>query len=132
MSKSRQSLGRWGEAQAAEYLVSKGYQILERNTRTQYGEIDLIAYQRGDIACLEGTDEGTPVFVEVKTRASKTFGFPEESITVRKKTHMLSAAQSYLQDHPDLVGNWRIDVISVQRYSSRGQAVFHHFENVIT
>jgi putative endonuclease len=132
MSTSRQLLGRWGEAQAADYLIAKGYDILERNTRTPYGEIDLVACQRCDSVSLEGANENTIVFVEVKTRASRTFGFPEESVTGRKQAHMLAAAQSYLQDHPDLVGTWRIDVIAVQRYSPGGQVVFKHFENVIT
>jgi len=132
MSTSRQSLGRWGEAKAAEYLITKGYDILERNTRTPYGEIDLIASQRSDLTLSEGVNETTIVFVEVKTRTSKTFGFPEESITDRKQAHMLAAAQSYLQEHPDLIGCWRIDVIAVQHYSTEGEVAFKHFENVIT
>ena len=132
MSTSCQSLDRWGEVKAAEYLIAKGYEILERNTRTPYGEIDLIASQRSDLALSEGVNETTIVFVEVKTRTSKTFGFPEESITDRKQAHMLAAAQSYLQEHPNLIGSWRIDVIAVQHYSTEGEVVFKHFENVIT
>lgn len=132
MSTSRQSLGRWGEAKAAEYLIAKGYDILERNTRTPYGEIDLIASLRSDSTSPEGINEETIVFIEVKTRASKTFGFPEESITRKKQAHMLAAAQSYLQEHPDLIGGWRIDVIAIQHYSTVGEVVFKHFENVIT
>ena len=46
MSKSRQALGRWGEALAGDYLLEKGYTIIARNVRTPYGEIDLIAQQR--------------------------------------------------------------------------------------
>ncbi|MFU8773482.1 MAG: YraN family protein, partial [Anaerolineales bacterium] len=128
----RQTLGRWGEEQAAAYLTSKGYEIVARNCRTPYGEIVLIAYQPNSQSECDETLDTTIVFIEVKTRATKTFGFPEESITSRKREHMLAAAQSYLQDHPDLVGCWRIDVIAVQRYSPKGQVVFKHFENVIT
>jgi putative endonuclease len=132
MSKSRQKLGRWGEEQAARYLISKGYEIVARNARTPYGEIDLIAYKPGAPITDEGIADDTLVFVEVKTRTTSTFGFPEESITSRKKEHMLAAAQSYLQDHPQLTSTWQIDVIAVQHYSSEEQMVFRHFENVIS
>jgi len=47
MSSSKQSLGRWGEARAADFLEAQGYQIVERNWRCEYGEIDLIARQDG-------------------------------------------------------------------------------------
>src|SRR3990170_3381994 len=103
MSSSRQSLGRWGENQAADFLAGCGYAILERNARTPHGEIDLVAQQEES-----GRDGSvmTTVFVEVKTRSSRAFGYPEESITPRKQAHLLSAAQAYLQEHPELVGDW--------------------------
>jgi putative endonuclease len=161
MTNSRQSLGRWGEALAAEYLCRHGYTILERNVRTPYGEIDLIA----SVTPLEtplGTYPGTPtldnspdpksdptprasseeddplsgdppvtVFVEVKTRASRTYGLPEESVTSRKRAHLVSAAQAYLQQHPELDFAWRIDVIAIQCYHPDRPPEIHHFEKAI-
>ena len=47
MSGARQALGKWGESVAAEYLMTKGYEIVGRNLRTPYGEIDLIARLAG-------------------------------------------------------------------------------------
>lgn len=116
---SRITLGRWGEQVAAEYLNQLGYTILGCNLRTPYGEIDLLA-QRDD----------TLVFVEVKTRSSGSLGYPEISITPKKFSHMVSAAQSYLLDHPDLESTWRIDVISIQRMSPGQPPEIVHFENV--
>ena len=58
---------------AAEFLVARGYQIIARNHRSRFGEIDIIALHQGDI-----------VFVEVKTRSSNRFGTPAESITYLK------------------------------------------------
>jgi len=121
---SRQSLGRWGESRAAEYLCDHGYTLLDRNVRTPYGEIDLVT-----------THEEQVIFVEVKTRASHTLGPPEVSITPTKKTHMISAGLAYLQSHPDLGENWQIDVIAILRLPGPGGAVteqIEHFENVIT
>jgi putative endonuclease len=130
MTKSRQDLGRWGESVAADYLSSQGYEIINRNVRTPYGEIDLITQQRtGDQSTFPLV---VTVFVEVKTRSSKLFGSPEEAISRRKQNHMLSAAQSYLQQHSEVAGNWRIDVISVELSHSQETPVITHFENALS
>ena len=126
MSQSRQELGRWGEAYAADYLQQQDYTVIARNVRTPYGEIDLIVQQLSKIT----EDETITVFVEVKTRTSKTFGYPEEAITPRKQLNLVSAAQHYLQEHPDLDKNWRIDVIAIERYPERSP-IINHFENAL-
>jgi putative endonuclease len=131
MSTSKQALGRWGEARAAEYLIARGYAILERNARTPYGEIDLVARLDDPRSSDPRRPSPTTVFVEVKTRSSRTFGFPEESVTQRKQAHLLAAAQSYIQEHPQLEGDWRIDVIAIQRYPSKTEPTITHFENAI-
>jgi putative endonuclease len=128
MTASRQALGRWGEGLAADYLARRGYAILERNARTPYGEIDLVARQVED--CPGGPVELT-VFVEVKTRTSPAFGLPEESVTARKRAHLLAAAQSYLQQHPHLENNWRIDVIAILRPRDNRPPQITHFENAV-
>ncbi len=120
MATGRRALGIWGEKAAAEYLQRKGYQVLERNSRTPYGEIDLICRQAGVI-----------VFVEVKTRSSTSFGFPEESVTRRKQERMVACAQAYLQGHADLDGDWRVDVVAVQCFRDGKPPLITHFENVI-
>jgi putative endonuclease len=115
----RQALGYWGENLAAETLTERGYQILARNARTPHGELDLVARQ-GTIT----------VFIEVKTRTSTAFGLPEESVTPTKQAHLLAAAQHYLQTHPDLDGDWRIDVIAIRRLPNQRPEIVH-FENVV-
>jgi len=72
------------------------------------------------------------VFVEVKTRTSSALGMPEAAITQRKQEHMLASAQAFLQKHPDLQNDWRIDVIAVKRYRSGDKPQITHFENAIT
>lgn len=128
MAKTRsQRIGQWGETAAARYLEGRGFQIIARNVRTPYGEIDLIA-------CLAES----LVFVEVKTRTSLSYGYPEVSVTPRKLEHMIAAAQSYVEDHPELAGQtWQIDVIAVQRQpepntpgNQRYHVEFEHFENI--
>ncbi len=115
-----QTLGRWGEETAARYLTARGYRILERNLRTPYGEIDLLARQGGQL-----------VFVEVKTRTSRAFGYPEEAVTPRKQAHLLSAAQHYLQMHPEQPADWRVDVVAVYRPAADLPPEITHFENIL-
>ncbi len=115
----RRLTGRVGELIAADYLKKKGYVIRASNWRSMYGEIDLIAEQ-----------DGTLAFVEVKTRASKSLGPPEISITPRKAQHMRDAALSYFQQHQEINPEWRIDLITVQ-INSDSAPVIDHFENVI-
>ena len=117
----RQSLGHLGESIAAAFLEKKGYTILERNWRTPYGEIDLIVLQNDVIA-----------FVEVKTRASSSLGPPEISITPRKEEHMRCAAEHYIQQHPELINDWRIDAVTIQIQADDSPPLIDHFENVIT
>ncbi len=116
----RLSLGRLGELLAGAFLKNKGYIILEKNWRTPYGEIDLVARQAESV-----------VFVEVKTRSSQTLGPPEISITPRKAGHMRSAAEYYIQQHPDVQADWRIDLITIQLQPDQAPAMIDHFENVL-
>lgn len=97
------SLGNFGERVAASHLESKGYEILERNWSTREGEIDIIASRGTDL-----------VFVEVRTRRSRSFGTPEESVTGRKAAHVRAAAAAYVQEHPDAPPNQRVDVIALE------------------
>jgi len=118
MSKHNQEIGRWGEEIAAEYLQEKGDKLVDRNFRTPYGEIDLIV-QRGEIT----------IFVEVKTRTSARYGYPEESINTRKQEHMFAAAEYYSQENA--LEHWQIDAIAVEGKPSGKKPMITHFEDVI-
>jgi putative endonuclease len=120
MSNRQQRIGRWGEQIAAEYLAKKGYRMLATNVRTPYGEIDLLCQREGQL-----------VFVEVKTRTSQAFGYPEDSITPRKQAHMLSAAEHYLQEH-EIDDDWQFDVIAVEGSPGGKPPHITHFENVLS
>ena len=96
-----QTIGQIGEQLSVNYLKEHGVNIIARNYRTEYGEIDII-----------GLDEKDLVFFEVKTRSTKTFGEPEIAITDTKLQHMINAAMAYIQKFAE-DENWRIDVIAV-------------------
>ena len=102
MTLARQLLGLVGEDLAARELASRGYAILERRYRTEYGEIDIVA-QDGD----------TLVFVEVRAKATAEFGTAAESITDVKKRKVTRMAVDYLSRRNIANRPCRFDVVAV-------------------
>ncbi len=111
-----QRVGRWGEQAAADYMTGKGYEVIARNVRTPYGEIDLIVQK-----------DGFTIFVEVKARTTSSLGPPEMAVTPRKQQHMLACAEYYVQQNA--IDHWQIDVIAVEEIE--GKPEITHFENAI-
>lgn len=119
MTTQKQALGRWGEELAVQFLGRNGYTILTRNFYTAHGELDIVA-----------SKEGALIFVEVKTRSSNRFGFPEEAVTPRKQARMLQAAERYFEQHPESPETWQFDILAITRKTSSPPEI-EHFENVI-
>jgi len=94
-------LGKNGEALAAAYLTQHGYAILHCNWRYSHYEIDIIALK-----------ENVLHFVEVKSRASKNFGLPEEAVTKKKFQSLLQAADEFLFQHPEY-RHVQYDILSI-------------------
>ncbi|MGB0738827.1 MAG: YraN family protein [Planctomycetaceae bacterium] len=95
-------LGDRGERAAVRFLKKQGCRILQRQHRNAYGEIDIIAEQRGTI-----------VFVEVKTRSSEDGGSPWEAVDRKRRDRMSRAALCWLKKHRRLESPVRLDVISI-------------------
>ena len=96
--------GQLGEKLAYDYLIRKGYTVLERNWRSRNGEIDIIS-QKDDIM----------VFVEVKTRRNEDFATVVEQITPDQCLRVRRSAQFYLLSHrlDEHVTPMRFDVIAI-------------------
>ena len=112
------SVGKIGEDLASKYLRTHGYQIIARNFKARYGEIDIVAI-----------DHKVVVFVEVKTRIDESFGTPEEAVTPRKLREVIQTAEYFMVAHPELPSAMRIDVIGI-RLSEGRQAYFNHLKSV--
>ncbi|KAB8289255.1 endonuclease [Bifidobacterium ramosum] len=110
-------LGSLGEDYAALWLQRQGCTILDRNWRTRYGEIDLIAL----------THQRVILFVEVKTRRSTRFGVPQEAVTARKRMGLRRAGVQWLTDpeHRFAHRGVRFDVIAIT-VPSHGQPAVNH------
>lgn len=83
------SSGQWAEKLAETYLVSQGFQLIERNYRCKWGEIDLIMKHQQAM-----------VFIEVRYRAQQQFGGSLASIDIHKQQRIVKATNYYLQTHP--------------------------------
>lgn len=108
---NRRAVGKLGEDLAAEHIRSRlGYEILERNFYTRFGEIDIIA-----------RDGDTLAFVEVKSflHADWPEG-PAVNVTAQKKKRLIRTAQAYLVKNPAVRLYCRFDVALVR--SKEGQS----------
>ena len=104
--------GKLGEQLAEDFLLQKGFTILHRNWRHSHYEIDIVAFKNN-----------MPHFIEVKTRSSKQFGEPEESVTKKKIRFLLQAADQFLYQHPEY-RNFQIDILSITMHSENDAEYF--------
>ena len=100
---TKQLIGALGEDFVAKYLVSRNYEILDRNWRIKEGEIDLVAM----------SEHGVVVFIEVKTRTSAAFGHPLEAISNEKAYRLQRLALAWLTVHHRWGFEYRIDAAAV-------------------
>lgn len=117
LTNSRQEFGHLGEDIACNYLKKNGYKILARRYRYRRSEIDIIA-QKGR----------TLVFVEVKTRRHKEFGYPEEAIKKPKKNKLRDAAAGFLSQQKEKFSDFRFDILSII-FKSESNFEIVHFED---
>jgi putative endonuclease len=107
--------GKEGEKYAADFLIAKGFEIVERNYRHQHGEIDLIVKK-----------DNWLIFVEVKARSSYAFGHPEEFVDYKKVKVILEVADHYVYKN-DWQGNVRYDIVSIKL--KKGDPEIVHLED---
>ena len=119
----RRRLGALGEGVAADHLEALGYELLERNFRTRYGELDIIARDRRAL-----------VFCEVKTRiGGRTpgpFG-PLASVGQRKRAQLRRMAAQWLHERGRARGTReaRFDVVGITLDGAGGVLALEHVEN---
>jgi putative endonuclease len=115
-SLTRAELGALGEQLAVEHLARRGLDVLARNWRCRYGELDVIAAD---------TARRTVVFVEVKTRTSDQFGGLAEAVTAQKVRRLRRLAALWLAQQDRGWAAIRIDVIGVRIGRRRTPEVMH-------
>jgi len=103
MKSDNKKTGKIGEDIAIDFLKKKGYKIIERNYKCVFGEVDIVARDRGDI-----------VFVEVKSRRSEYFGDPTDAVDFNKQKKISKIALNYLNEKRLDNHDARFDVIAIK------------------
>lgn len=111
------SVGQQGESLACQYLARLGYRVIARNYRTKLGEIDIVA-----------ENQGTLVFVEVKTRRGHQCGHPFEAVTPAKCRQISKAALQYLAETGREAHPARFDVVAIT-IAGEAEPVFELVKN---
>jgi putative endonuclease len=123
---ARQLLGRRGEQLAVDHLARRGFRILERNYRTRWGELDVIAFDGQILA-----------FCEVKTRRARTSAAvsslganPLDAVTPRKRSQVRKMAGQWLIERGDrpYAEVLRFDAIGVTFDPSGDLVALEHLE----
>jgi putative endonuclease len=109
-------LGQKGESLAIKYLKSNKYEILDKNYRCCYGELDIVAKEKNTI-----------VFIEVKTRRSAEVTEPFESVGKKKREKICTLAEYYLQEKDYTDYEVRFDVVSIT--SDENENCIEHIKN---
>lgn len=104
-----------GEEIAKNFLQTKGYKILDTNWRFEKMEVDIVA-----------TFAELLIFVEVKTRSTNYFGYPEDSVTDKKQDLLKTAAEEYLFQNPEYE-QMRFDIVSITMSDNKEE--IQHFED---
>lgn len=120
MTTERQNIGKLGEDIAVKYLEKYGYNILERNYRKPWGEIDIVAQQSDEL-----------VFIEVKAQNQEFEWRPEENITRHKKHQLSRIVTTYLKANKISEDqNWRVDVLAITLDFKTKNAQIEHIQNI--
>lgn len=113
-------LGIAGEEYVANLLKDRGDQILARNWRIREGELDIVSLR----------NDGTTIFVEVKTRSSETFGAPVEAISGKKALRIQRLALAWLATNGRLGRPFQIDAVGII-WSRSGQIKIDYREGIL-
>ncbi len=120
MTVFRQATGKRGEEEAVNYLKRCGMRIICRNYRCRLGELDIVA-----------EDNGVLVFVEVRSRRSKGYGLPQETIGARKRAQIRKVAQYYMLKENQGERECRIDVVAIGLDHKGKVTYLEHIKNAI-
>lgn len=106
-----------GEKIACVFIKKRGYRIRQKNFRSRFGEVDIIA-----------DDSGTLCFIEVKSRSSNDHGRPEEFVDSRKQQKLVKTAQSYISTHDISDRPMRFDIVAVDLNLSTSELFTNAFQ----
>ncbi len=109
-------IGNKAEEFSINFLIDKGYKILNHNYYSKFGEIDIIASKDSYI-----------VFIEVKFRKNINYGYPREFVNKKKQTKIKNTALCYIRENNITNLDFRFDVIEI--FKNNKKIEINHLEN---
>lgn len=116
----KHNLGRLGENEVSQYLKRNNYYVLSKNFNTYFGEIDIIS---------KDLKKEEYVFIEVKTRTTKKFGKPSESVSFNKIQRIIKSSKYYIYLNNLWNEKIRYDVVEV--YVKDKGIFINHIKGII-
>ncbi|MBX6350809.1 MAG: YraN family protein [Clostridia bacterium] len=111
-SPTRRDFGREAEEAVARWVRARGLEVVARNWRRRFGELDLVL-----------RDGATWVAAEVRARRTASAGTPAESVTAEKRRRLVRLARAFAAERGLLEAMWRFDVFCVTPDDAHGLAV---------
>ena len=118
-SDPRRRFGNRGEDLAAAFFITRDFRVVARNWSCRMGEIDLIVEHAG-----------VTHFVEVKTRRTMKYGYPEEAITRTKLRHLAKAIEAYLRASHSAPVRYQADALAIS-IKDDGPPEYHYVEHIL-
>ena len=118
MSRLDKKFGQIAEAKVALILVEHGFDIVDKNYHTRFGEIDIIANK-----------DNVWHFIEVKARRSDKYGSGEEALTEKKRDKLIKSINTYLQKENVRNKKYQGDLIVMNLANEEWE--YKHYENIL-
>lgn len=115
---NNKEIGKLGETLAKRYLEKMNYEIITTNFMCKQGEIDIVAKDKNEI-----------VFIEVKTRVNRNFGYAIEAVDENKQKHLKKATKYFIYKNKIEKFPIRFDVIEI--YLKEKSYVLNHLKNLL-
>jgi putative endonuclease len=116
-----QKVGKFGEKLAQEFLIRRGYEIIDTNIKTSYKEIDIVTYKNEAL-----------IFIEVKTRTSDKYGKADETVFGQKIKNLKQAVITYLEqfNKKNEYRDIRLDLIAIDINKNKKMANIKHYKSI--
>lgn len=115
---NKRTIGTFYEREAETYLLGLGYNRVDKNVYSMFGEIDLIM-EKDDVL----------FFVEVKYRSNTNYGTPREALNHKKIQHLERSIQLYLKSYPVKNVKYRLAFLGILKV--REELQFDFIENIM-
>ena len=116
----KQKIGKFGEILAKNYLIKRGYKIIDSNVKLSYQELDLVAIK-----------DFLVVFVEVKTRVSQFYGSAENAFQSTKSERFRKGIEIYIGNKNLYNQEIRADLITVDINKVKKTAKIKHYKDIL-